>query len=61
MEIQVKAQAVTWQGRTMYRSYYLARNGRWNRFGSYEAPTPEVLKAQVMRNHRGSATIVWKD
>lgn len=61
MQISVKVRPTEWLGRTLYRVYYLQANGRWARLARYEAPTAEQVKQQVISNHRGSATLVWKD
>lgn len=58
VKIRVKTKAVEWQGRTVYRAYYLDR-GKWRRFGQYEAPTPETLRA-IIDNTEHSAEFVWK-
>jgi phage-related protein len=58
MKIQLKAKAVTWQGRTVYRAYYLDVH-TWRRFGQYEAATPETLRA-IIDNTEHSAEFVWK-
>jgi hypothetical protein len=58
LTIFLKAQPVEWQGRTVYRAYYLVQ-GKWRRFGKYEAPSAEVLKS-IIDNTEHSAQFVWK-
>ena len=61
MDITVKAKACTWQGRKVYRSYYLT--GRtWKRYGRWEHPTAEGLRALVNASVSFSnAKLTWKD
>lgn len=62
MELNVRVRPTQWLGRTVYRAYYQAPNGRWTRFGRYEGATAEIVKQQVMASpNRGAAKLVWKD
>ena len=58
MELQIKWESSEWLGRTVYRAYYKKANGRWARFGKYEAASPEQLK-EICERLRGAATLNW--
>lgn len=58
MEIRIKVEASEWLGRTVYRAYYQKENGRWARFGKYEAASPAQLK-EICERLRGAATLKW--
>lgn len=61
MKIKIKIKAVTWQGRTVYRAYYLTYGGkRWARFGNFEAGSPEVLR-NIIDGIDKTAELVWVD
>ena len=59
MELRIKAEASEWQGRTVYRAYYQKGNGRWARFGKYEAASVEQL-VEICERMRGAATLTWE-
>lgn len=58
MKIQMKIEPTEWQGRTVYRAYYKKANGRWARYGSYEAASPEQL-VEICERLRGLAELAW--
>jgi hypothetical protein len=58
MQLRMKVQASEWQGRTVYRAYYQKANGRWARFGKYEAASAGQLVA-ICERLRGAATLSW--
>jgi hypothetical protein len=61
MELTVKAKSCTWQGRRVYRSYYL-QNGTWRRYGRWEHATAEGLKSLVNASVTFSnVKLTWKD
>ena len=58
MELRMKVEASEWQGRTVYRAYYQKANGRWARFGKYEAGSAAQL-VEICERLRGAATLRW--
>lgn len=58
MQLQMKVEPTEWQGRTMYRAYYQKANGRWARYGKYEAGSASQLVA-ICERLRGTANLVW--
>lgn len=58
MNITIKAKATNWQGRIVYRAYYLD-NGTWRRFGKYEAGSEQILR-QIIDRSEHSATLTWR-
>ena len=61
MELQVKAQASEWQGRTVWRAYYLDKR-TWKRYGKWEAASAQQLKDLVNYQVKFSnVKLTWKD
>jgi hypothetical protein len=57
MKIQLKIKPTEWQGRTVYRAYYL-REHVWRRYGKYEAASPGQL-VEICERLRGAAELEW--
>lgn len=58
MELRMKVEATEWQCRTVYRAYYQKANGRWARYGKYEAASAGQL-VEICETLRGAATLTW--
>ena len=58
MELRMKVEASEWQGRTVYRAYYQKANGRWARYGKYEAASAAQL-VEICERLRGAAALRW--